>query len=301
MNREDLIKEWIAGRLSTEDLDKEIKDDLELANLKKVISTSSELDVPKKRTKEEAWQLLSSRIETKDQTKSVRLNPYVLLSVAASITLIVLASYFIFTLPETVNAPRGQHISHILPDGSQVWLNADSEISYRNFTAQENRTVNLIGEAYFDVKSGGSFEVKGRNGTVRVLGTSFNVNQRDDGLEVSCFRGSVEVKGNDGQSRTLKAGQVTHNQDGNLTMPTKFNAEKGASWLTGDFYFESIPLEKVLAELERQFNVEIIYEDKEPRTYTGYFNNRNLDEALQLIFDPMSLTYKKEGDKINVQ
>jgi transmembrane sensor len=301
MNREDLIKEWIAGRLSTEDLDKEIKDDLELANLKKVISKSSELDVPKKRTKQEAWQLLSSRIETKEQTKSVSLNPYVLLSIAASVTLIVVASYFIFTLPETVNAPKGQHISRILPDGSQVWLNADSEISYRNFTAQEDRTVNLIGEAYFDVKSGGSFEVKGPNGTVRVLGTSFNVNQRDDALEVSCFRGSVEVKSNNGQSRRLKAGQVTHNQNGKLTMPAKFNADKGASWLTGDFYFESIPLEKVLAELERQFNVEIIYVDKEPRTYTGYFNNSDLDEALQLIFEPMSLTYKKEGNKIYVQ
>jgi len=301
MNREELIKEWIAGRLSTEDLDKKIKDDIELANLKKVISTSSELDVPKKRTKEEAWNLLSSRIETKEQSRSVNLNPYVLLSIAASLTLIVVASYFIFTLPETVTAPKGQHISHILPDGSQVWLNADSEISYGNFSEQETRTVNLTGEAYFDVKSGGIFEVKGPNGTVRVLGTSFNVNQRDDVLEVSCFRGSVEVRGNDGQSRTLKAGEATRKEHGTLTTPAKFNSEKQASWLTGDFYFESMPLEKVLVELERQFNVEIIYNDQVPRTYTGYFNNADLDEALQLIFEPMSLTYKKEGNKIYVQ
>jgi transmembrane sensor len=300
MNQEDIIREWIAGRLSTEELDEKIKDSEELESLKKIISGSKNLDVPEKRTKAEAWDLLASRIDEKDHSKVVRLKPYVLISIAASLTLIVVAAYLIFMLPESVSAPRGEHISHILPDGSQVWLNADSKISYRDFSQQEDRKVTLKGEAYFDVKEGGSFEVTGEYGTVRVLGTSFNVSQRK-GLQVSCFKGSVEVTNSDGKSVTLKAGNTTLTKDRTLTTPSRFNAEKEASWLTGDFYFESASLEQVLAEVERQFNVEVIYQAKDPRTYTGYFNNRDLDEALQLVFQPMSLSFRKEGNKIYVE
>jgi transmembrane sensor len=301
MNQEDIIREWIAGRLSTEELDEKIKDREELESLKKIILGSKKLDVREKRTKAEAWDLLSSRIEEKDHSKVVRLKPYVLISIAVSLTFIIAAAYLIFMLPEKVTAPKGEHISHILPDGSQVWLNADSKISYRDFSQQENRKVTLTGEAYFDVREGGSFEVTGEYGTVRVLGTSFNVRQRK-GLEVSCFKGSVEVTNTSGKSVTLKAGNTTlTTKDLTLATPARFNAEKEASWLTGDFYFESTSLEQVLEELERQFNVEVIYQGKDPRTYTGYFNNRDLDEALQLVFQPMSLSFRKEGNKIYVE
>ncbi|HEX6889449.1 MAG TPA: FecR domain-containing protein [Chryseolinea sp.] len=300
MNQEDIIREWIAGRLSTEELDEKIKDREELESLKKIILASQNLDVREKRTKAEAWDLLASRIDEKDHSKVVRLKPYVLISIAASLTLIVVTAYLIFMLPETVKAPKGEHISHILPDGSQVWLNADSRISYRDFNKQDERKVTLRGEAYFDVREGGSFEVTGEYGTVRVLGTSFNVSQRK-GLQVSCFKGSVEVTNNSGKTVTLKAGNTTLTKDLTLTTPTRFNAEKEASWLTGDFYFESASLDQVLEELERQFNVEVIYQSKVPRTYTGYFNNRDLDEALQLVFQPMSLSFRKEGNKIYVE
>lgn len=300
MKREDLIKAWMEGRLSSDDLDKKIREDDELTNLKNIISKSSALDVPKKRTKEEAWNLLSSKIEEEKSAKVVRLNPYIFISIAASITLIV-TFYFIFIRSETVLAPKGQHVSHKLPDGSEVWLNADSKISYQNFKLGDDRKVHLEGEAFFNIKKGGRFEVEGEYGTVLVLGTSFNVNQRDKSFEVACFTGSVQVTNKDGVFIKLKAGEATRATDNTFTPVTKFNAEKEASWLTGDFYFESIPLEKVLSELERQFNIQIIYESKTPRIYTGYFNNKDLDEALQLIFQPMSLQYKKEGNKIFVE
>ena len=137
--------------------------------------------------------------------------------------------------------------------------------------------------------------------TVVVMGTSFNVSQRNENTEVACFTGSVQVSDNAGTLITLQAGEVTRTADGKLTSATKFNIEKEAAWRNGDFYFESIPLETVLSELERQFNIEILYESKTPRIYTGYFNNKDLDEALQLVFQPMSLQYRKESDKIFVE
>ena len=300
MDQEDIIREWIAGRLSNEELDEKIKNREELETLKKVISGSKNLEVRGKRTKAEAWEMLASRIEEKDDSKVIKFKPYVLISIAASLTLIVVAAYLIFLLPETVHSPKGEHISLVLPDGSQVWLNADSKISYSDFSQKEKRKVTLKGEAYFDVREGGSFEVSGEYGTVQVIGTSFNVRQRE-GLQVSCFKGSVQVTNSEGQTVTLKAGNGTRTKDRTLTAPSRFNSEREASWLTGDFYFESASLEQVVAELERQFNIEVVYQRKDPRTYTGYFNNRDLDEALQLVFQPMSLPYKKEGNKIYVE
>ena len=299
MDQDDIIKEWIAGRLSNEELDKKIKEREDLESLKKIISGSKDLGVPSKRTKAEAWELLASHIDEKD-TKGVKLKPYVLISIAASLTLIVIVAYILFAMPESVKAPKGEHISHVLPDGSQVWLNADSKISYRNFDQQGERKVALKGEAYFDVREGGRFQVTGEYGTVLVLGTSFNVSQRE-GLHVSCFKGSVEVTTNEGKKVTLKAGNTTRTRNDALTTPSRFNAEREATWLTGDFYFEGAALDRVINELERQYNVEVVYESKDARTYTGYFNNRDLDEALQLIFQPMSLSYKKEGNKIYVE
>jgi len=301
MKREDLIKEWIEGRLSSEELDKQIQADEGLSNLKNIISKSAELNVPKKRTKEEAWNLLSSKIEEKKSVKAVRLNPYLFIGIAASVTLITFAFYFLFIKPETVLAPKGQHVSYKLPDGSEVWLNADSRITFRTFNQSDDRKVQLNGEAFFNIKKGGPFEVEGEYGTVIVLGTSFNVNQRFENLEVSCFTGSVQVMNKDGLIIKLKAGEATRMINNKLIPASRFNAEKEASWLTGDFYFEGIPLEKVIDELERQFNIEVIYKSKIPRTYTGYFNNKDLDEALQLIFQPMSLQYHRDENKIIVE
>ena len=300
MDQEDIIKEWIAGRLSNEELDKMIKERADLEPLQKIISGSKDLGVPHKRSKAEAWDMLASQIVEKDHSKGLKLKPYVHISIAASLSIILLVAYILFALPESVKAPKGEHISHLLPDGSQVWLNADSKISYRDFNQQGERKVTLKGEAYFDVREGGRFEVTGEYGTVIVLGTSFNISQRN-GLRVSCFKGSVQVTNKEGQQVTLKAGNKTRIEKSVLEKPSRFNAEREATWLTGDFYYDSISFEEVIAELERQFDVEVVYEEKDPRTYTGYFNNRDLDEALQLIFQPMSLTYKKEGNKIYVE
>lgn len=301
MDREDIIKEWIAGRLSDDELDKKIRERDESESLGKIISRSKDLGVPQKRSKAQAWELLESKIEETGHTKGVKLKPYILISLAASITLILVVAYILFFSPESVKAAKGEHISHVLPDGSQVWLNADSKISYREFNLHSERKVTLKGEAYFDVREGGRFEVTGEYGTVLVLGTSFNVNQRN-GLQVSCFKGSVQVTNKEGHQVTLKAGNNTRTDNDMLSKPSRFNAEREATWLTGDFYYDSTSLEQVITELERQFDVDVVYAQKGlRRTYTGYFNNRDLDEALQLIFQPMSLSYKKEGNKIYVE
>ena len=99
----------------------------------------------------------------------------------------------------------------------------------------------------------------------------------------------------------LTPGLFTRLDNNNLIAAETFD-DKKTTWRQGDFYFEGKPLKIVVDELERQFNVEIILQGDDSRLYTGYFSNKNLDEALEMVFKPMSLNYTRETEnKITVQ
>lgn len=305
MEREDFIRQWMEGKISSDDLDRKMRespDNREMKELKDIISRSTELRVPQKRTKAEAWSQFTDKIESPQQSpeKVVHMKPWLSLSIAASLLLLI-GSYFIFVRPDMVEAPMGKQVAYTFSEGSQVWLNADSRISFRSFDLQGTRKVKLQGEAFFEVQKGGPFIVEGDNGTVTVLGTSFNVNQRSGVLEVACFSGSVEVRAKKGERIILKAGEFTQSENQLLTPPLDFDEEKTASWRLGEFYFENVPLENAIDELERQFAIEIRYNGKEGRMYTGYFTNKDLDEALQLVFQPMKLSYQIQGKTVIVE
>ena len=150
-------------------------------------------------------------------------------------------------------------MTHLLPDGSTVILNADSELSYTASDFDQAREVTLKGEAFFEVTPGSPFLVKGEQGSVEVLGTSFNAYFRNQQLEVSCFTGSVKVSTGE-SSHMLEPGQLTKSGESEpLSKPATFDQNKVASWRTGEFYFDQVPLSEVLQELQRQFDLEIVY------------------------------------------
>lgn len=300
MEREDFIKKWLEGKVSAEELEKELKNSDELAELKSVIEASSKLKVPQGKSKEDAWAALSGKIQEKKSDKVVKLRPWVPMSIAASVILFVVSYFIIFSSKKVVTA-KGEHLSYTLSDGSSVILNADSKISFKKFKADDNRKVSLEGEAFFDVKSGGAFIVEGTYGTVSVVGTSFNVNLRHNRFEVACFSGVVEVESNSGQKVTIKQGESTQLTEGRLFGAMPFDEEKKATWRQGEFYFENAELDDVIEELERQFNIDIEYSGNVNRTYTGYFHNKDVDEALQLVFAPMGLTFEKTQNKVIVR
>ena len=300
MEREDFIKKWLEGKISAEELEKELKNSDELAEMKDIIETSSRLNVPQRKSKEEAWAALSGKIKEEKPVKVVKFKPWIPLSIAASVILFVI-SYFILFSGEQIVSGRGEHISYALPDGSSVILNADSKISFKKFEAGGRRIVSLTGEAFFDVKSGGPFVVEGEKGKVSVIGTSFNVNQRNTKFEVSCFSGVVEVESKSGMKVKINKGESTQLTEGRLFGPIPFDSEKTATWKQGEFYFDNAQFDEVIEELERQFNIDIEYSGNINRTYTGYFHNKDVDEALQLVFAPMGLTFEKNQNKVIVR
>ncbi|MGB6269300.1 MAG: FecR family protein [Olleya sp.] len=210
----------------------------------------------------------------------------------ASVLVITFGIYFsmFFNTNTEIKTLASQKTTIELPDQSQVVLNALSVINYNKKDWKDNRTIKLDGEAYFKVAKGKTFDVITSQGKVTVVGTQFNVKQRDNYFEVKCFEGVVKVK-SDTIIRQLLAGNTFRLLEG------KFIESKIVSttpeWTKNTSAFNALPIKQVIAELERQYNVKVASNKVDNnRLFTGGFIHNNLNEALISITQPMNLTYE---------
>jgi ferric-dicitrate binding protein FerR (iron transport regulator) len=216
-------------------------------------------------------------------------------AVAASITLL-LGFFWFNQSTSSYQTGTGERLAVTLPDGSIATLNAASSISFNTNTWADNREVMLEGEAFFEVEKGERFTVKTGFGEVTVLGTSFNVQQRNDLLQVACFTGKVGVKNQFNVSQTLTPGKRIMVDKGEAKLDN-FIHEQTIAWKRGVFRFDDIPLALVLDELQRQYKIEVqIKTDISNRKYSGSFTKGDLDGALKMICLPMELSYKIAED-----
>ncbi len=129
-------------------------------------------EVPFKRSSNQVWDELSQQLndseETKPEPKIVPMN-WFRLAAAAVVALLIGSSVFMNLYTLEVDCPRGEHLTHILPDGSQIELNAETSIQYRPYWWSFSRAVKLQGEAFFEVEKGSSFVVSSQVGTTTVL------------------------------------------------------------------------------------------------------------------------------------
>ena len=177
-----------------------------------------------------------------------------------------------------------------LPDASRVTLNAESEIEYDEKTWVDKRTIYLSGEAYFKVAKGPSFEVNTNVGKITVLGTRFNVKNRENLLEISCFEGTLLLKYGK-EKLTVLPGNMFRIIQGKMTTGI-VDAGSEPLWLSNVSYFKKVPFSEVVHELERQYNVDVLIDSEiEKQLFTGSFNHYNLEEALKSISTPMKLQY----------
>ena len=309
MNKDTLIRDWLEGNISPEQLENFRKDPEyreAIHDLEQIITSSSKLAPPKGKSKAQAWNDFSAMLGeteqpvTKKPAKMVPFSTYRKVGIAATVALIILV-YFLIPRSNVIRSGPGEQLTHNLPDGSKVHLNAATNIEYNASKWETARVVQLTGEAYFEVTPGKTFTVKTNAGNIEVLGTRFNTYAREQELKVACFEGSVKVFSDRRSEVVLKKGEYTALDNERWEAPTNFDTAKTATWRSGEFYYNNTPLAEVIAELERQFNIEINTAQAEKRYYTGYFNNRDLEEALKLVFLPMSLNYDREGAIITIQ
>lgn len=225
------------------------------------------------------------------------LNTWYPYGIAASLVLAVSLYFLLTPSAQTIQTAKGEWAAHILPDQSEVSINADSEINYSG-TWEDNRQVELKGEAFFEVTKGVPFSVITPYGEVRVLGTSFNIFAREDKFRVNCFSGKVEVISKNGRDFILTKGQSIHFNRGQSKLLNNLTKAM-PDWQNGEFYYDSIPLMEVFEELERQFNIEINSDYiATNRFYSGFFSRNNLDSAILNVTFPMNLEAERAGDVV---
>ncbi|MGW9687180.1 FecR family protein [Flagellimonas sp. 2504JD1-5] len=294
--QENYLAKWLSGALSEQEL-AEFKKSAEYASYQKLKEVSSNLKAPEFDVDQALTQLKEERIGT--APKVIALNPFKkFLRVAAVVAVMLAGSYFyVSTLDTSVTTQFAERSEVVLPDNSEIILNAGSQISYDEKNWDQERNVNLKGEAFFKVAKGKKFTVSTDQGTVTVLGTQFNVENRNGFFEVTCFEGLVSVTFN-GIETKLPAGTSFIALNGK-TMDASAPETDQPSWINNESSFERIPLGYVLNELERQYNIEVNTENVDKNLlFTGTFSNTDLKMALKSISTPSRMNYKIKGDNV---
>jgi ferric-dicitrate binding protein FerR (iron transport regulator) len=207
-------------------------------------------------------------------------------------------------LVEKHNA-RGTKSTIELNDGSKIWLNADSKIQYPEVFTGNTREVYLNGEAFFEVAKNPSrpFIIHLANGTVRVLGTSFNIRAYDNEkiVETSVATGKVAfIPKQHGQHKPLDTVFITPNNkvryvlDDELLNIVPTLAAEDKAWTEGRLIFKALTLEEIALELERNFGKKVTFMDDVPKSYrlTGSFQNNNLDEIMYYLSQTKDFYYR---------
>lgn len=264
----------------------------------------SNLRIPSGKPREQVWQSILEKMDEQSNVKIVSISR-IIMRVAASIVVLIAVggATWIWGFNEvTVYSPKGQHVSCLLPDSSSIQLNADTRISYNKVLWIMNRKVYINGEALFKVRRGKKFDVIADLATTSVLGTTFDVYARNGKVKVSCIEGRVSVKSNSSDSKVvLTAGLHTQTKFKSMTAPVQAIKHDEVAWTFGEFYFSNTPLSEVIREIERQFNVEVISNCTDKRFYTGYFNNKDLNDALRLVCVPMEMSYCVNKKSIEIK
>lgn len=199
----------------------------------------------------------------------------------------------------TVSTNKGRQWQMTLADGTKVWLNAASSIRYPLSFTDNERSVEITGEVYFEVTHNEArpFKVKARGQVIEDLGTIFNVNAYadEDALRTTLLEGAVRIGG-----VTLKPGEQGIIKDGSLKV-SPVNTEQVVAWKNGFFSFKKTPLKEVMLQLARWYDVEVAYEGNIPDMKFGGKINRNSNASQVLtILEESNIHFKIQGKKIIV-
>jgi ferric-dicitrate binding protein FerR (iron transport regulator) len=286
------LAKWANGTL-TEKENAEFKNTKDQDVFEAILKGTEILEVPSYDS-DALYQKMQQRKSAKrKKAKVIRMWPY---AAAASVAILV-GSLLFFNNTTRYRTGAGQNLEIMLPDGSQVVLNAMSELDYDEKDWANQRTVTLSGEGYFKVQQGSTFTVDTQQGSVTVLGTQFTTNSRDGFFEVNCYEGKVKVS-KEQRSEIIEKGQALRFM-GN-TMEKWAPDTNGPSWVKGESTFSNAPLTQVIIALENQYGVEI--DDKnvaiETLRFTGGFAHTNLQSALQVVFGPFGIEYEVNDQKV---
>lgn len=292
MDKEQLVIKWLNNDLTEQE--SKAFNALEDAVLYKEIIEEAQRFNGKTHAKVESFEALDEKLVSKSN------NSINWVKVVSSIAAIFIVGFALFTFLNkdqisSFQTTLAQNEVITLPDNSIVNLNELSELHYNNSKWATNRSLDLNGEAFFDVEKGKQFDVNTPFGIVSVLGTEFNVMSRDSVFKVSCYEGLVQVAFDDekiklptGTEFILSSGKGSKSK---ITIAEPY-------WLKNMSVFENASFEDVIIELEKQYNIKVQHPSDLNIQFTGAFEHDNLENALKSISKPFNLTYIIDTNKV---
>lgn len=203
----------------------------------------------------------------------------------------------------TVLTPRGRQFSIVLPDGSKVWINAESSLRFPVQFSGKERQVQLTGEAYFEVAENASqpFKVLVNNKTeVLVLGTSFNINAYagQPRAKATLITGKVNIRS--GKAAAVLVPGQEASIAGDITVVDNADINKAIAWKNGAFDFNNTTIEELAAQLERWYDIEVTYDQHISQIPFGGKISRKVSlKTLVRLMDGTGLDFRlAEGRKL---
>lgn len=313
-NDRNFIRRWIDSFRNDKNLYGEL---LNAHALSEFVSTDSEYNKPST----ERFDKILERI--RDDEKMMQINKSLIKRIlryaaaAAVLTAIVTSTVWYLGINSKTQSslaenkiivPMGQRAEIILADGTEVWLNAKSQLSYSTNYFPKNRVVELEGEAYFKVTSDQNqpFLVRNGNIVIKVTGTEFNVNAypEENDLRIVLVEGSVELYNEMDVSEgpfKLEASQMASvsKTDNKINIHSNVDTELYTCWRNGQFKFNKMSFAEISRQLERNYGVKFDFKNDEIKeiTYTGsFYSYESVSELLRImsISTPFQYTINKD-------
>lgn len=208
----------------------------------------------------------------------------------------------------TISTPKGGQYRIILPDGTKVWLNAISSIRFPGYFSAGERRVEITGEAYFEVSKNKQmpFRVISGQQALEVLGTKFNINAyaNEPQITTTLAEGSIRLNRiNASQSSILQPGQQAQLKTGNSRLEAKIvtaDLDEVLAWKNNAFVFNDMPITEIMQQIERWYDVELVYSGAKPDLrFTGIIpRNSNLSTFLKVLEASGGLKFGIEHKKV---
>ncbi|WP_346864065.1 FecR domain-containing protein [uncultured Draconibacterium sp.] len=314
---EEIINKFIAGERLTSDeivlLDKLLNDP------KNKIEIYSWLEQNWKHRQNESVSLQFEQLREKISISSFKMRVnrlFIVLSKAAAVLFIPLfaATLYLYVNQNTssdlftLTTQKGEQTSVILPDGSKVWLNVDTKLSYPADYGEKSRNLELEGEAYFEVEKNKElpFIVSAGKVVTTALGTRFIVSAYHESSEIrsSLVEGSVNVEYGQ-ESKLLKPGQqLLYHRNSSKALIKTFEEKLELAWMNDELIFRLMPFNDVVKELEKWFDIKIEYNADQFKTETltvRFEEYESLETILKVIAKANGFKYVIEDNVVKIK
>lgn len=303
MTNDELLHKWINGELTPTER-KIFEQRPEYDSLVELYKNTENYAAPDFDESAMLAQILKQpKSQQKNNTKarSVSIFKWQYFAAAAAISLLIgLFFWYQPSSKELYATAQGEILEGTLPDGSTFVLNAASTITYDSKNWDSGRQLHLEGEAFFKVQKGKRFRVATPAGMVQVLGTEFNVKARRKTMEVSCQEGKVAVLNFVGNTlQELSPQEAVRIDDQKIVEQWQIGANE--NWTDGIYRFKKNSVAEILAEIERQFDIQMITQGiNTSEIISCNFQRDNLELALKTCLIPAGIQYKIDGNKVTL-